>query len=59
MFFARYLRCELRSRARQAVMIALGLALGVGLVVTVVAASSGVQQAQGRVLAGLYAWAPT
>jgi putative ABC transport system permease protein len=54
MFFARYLRCELRSRARQAVMIALGLAVGVGLVVIVMAASSGVQQAQGRVLTSLY-----
>jgi putative ABC transport system permease protein len=54
MFFLRYLRCELRSRARQAVMIALGLALGVGLVVTVMAASSGVQQAQAGVVKGLY-----
>jgi len=54
MFFLRYLRCELRSRARQAVVIALGLALGVGLVVTVMAASSGVQQAQAGVVKGLY-----
>jgi putative ABC transport system permease protein len=54
MFFLRYVRCELRSRARQAVFIALGLALGVGLVVTVTAASSGVNKAQGRVLQGLY-----
>jgi putative ABC transport system permease protein len=54
MFFLRYLRCELRSRARQAVFIALGLALGVGLVVTVTAASSGVNKAQGGVLQGLY-----
>jgi putative ABC transport system permease protein len=35
-------------------MIALGLAVGVGLVVTVMAASSGVQQAQAGVLKGLY-----
>jgi putative ABC transport system permease protein len=54
MFFLRYLRCELRSRARQAVFIALGLALGVGLVVTVTAASAGVKQAQSGVLHSLY-----
>ena len=54
MFFLRYLRCELRSRARQAVFIALGLALGVGLVVTVTAASSGVKTAQAGVLHSLY-----
>jgi putative ABC transport system permease protein len=54
MFFIRYLRCELRSRARQAVFIALGLAIGVGLVVTVTAASSGVKQAQSGVLHSLY-----
>jgi putative ABC transport system permease protein len=54
MFFLRYLRCELRSRARQAVFIALGLALGVGLVVTVTAASSGVRNAQAGVLHSLY-----
>lgn len=54
MFFLRYLRCELRSRMRQAVLIALGLALGVGLVATVTAASAGVQKAQAGVLQGLY-----
>jgi putative ABC transport system permease protein len=54
MFFLRYLRCELRSRARQAVFISLGLALGVGLVVTVTAASSGVNKAQAGVLHSLY-----
>ena len=54
MFFLRYLRCELRSRVRQAVLIALGLALGVGLVVTVTAASSGVNKAQAGVLHSLY-----
>jgi putative ABC transport system permease protein len=54
MFFFTYLRRELRSRMRQAVFIALGLALGVGLVVTVAAASSGVNQAQASVLGALY-----
>ena len=39
---------------RQSVFIALGLALGVGLVVTVMAVSSGMQRAQGAVLQGLY-----
>jgi putative ABC transport system permease protein len=54
MFFIVYLGRELRRRARQSVFIMLGLALGVGLVVTVMAAASGVQQAQGSVLQGLY-----
>jgi putative ABC transport system permease protein len=54
MFFVTYLRRELRRRMRQAVFIALGLAVGVGLVVTVVAASAGVKQAQSAVLQGLY-----
>src|SRR6266699_2911217 len=54
MFFGRYLRRELRRRMRQAVVIALGLALGVGLVITVVAASSGVKNAQASVLRSLY-----
>ncbi len=39
---------------RQAVVIALGLALGVGLVVTVAAASAGVNKAQSGVLSALY-----
>ena len=39
---------------RQAIFIALGLALGVGLVITVTAASAGVQNAQTGVLKGLY-----
>jgi ABC-type antimicrobial peptide transport system permease subunit len=52
--FLTYLRHELRRRMRQAVVIALGLALGIGLVITVSAASSGVQQAQGKVLRSLY-----
>jgi putative ABC transport system permease protein len=39
---------------RQAVVIAAGLALGIGLVITVVALSSGVRSAQGKVLGALY-----
>ena len=53
MFFT-YLRRELRRRARQASIIALGLALGIGLVITVTALSSGVKNAQGEVLHSLY-----
>jgi len=52
--FWTYLRRELRRRARQAILIALGLALGIGLVITVTAASSGVQNAQAAVLHSLY-----
>lgn len=54
MFFFTYLRRELRRRVRQAVVIAVGLALGIGLVVTVVAMSSGVRTAQGKILSSLY-----
>ncbi len=53
MFFT-YLSRELRRRARQASIIALGLALGIGLVITVIALSSGVKNAQGEVLHSLY-----
>jgi putative ABC transport system permease protein len=53
MFFT-YLRRELRRRMRQVVFISLGLAVGIGLVITVIAASSGVAQAQGKVLHALY-----
>ena len=53
MFFT-YLRRELRRRIRQAIFIALGLALGIGLVITVIAASSGVKDAQATVLHSLY-----
>jgi ABC-type lipoprotein release transport system permease subunit len=53
MFFT-YLGRELRRRMRQAVIIALGLALGIGLVITVIAASSGVKNAQGTVMHSLY-----
>jgi putative ABC transport system permease protein len=54
MFFITYLRRELGRRMRQAVFVALGLALGVGLVVTVAAASAGVNKAEAGVLSGLY-----
>jgi putative ABC transport system permease protein len=53
MFFITYLRRELRRRLHQAVFIALGLALGVGLVVTVAAASAGVNKAEAGVLGAL------
>ena len=53
MFFI-YLRRELRRRRRQASFIAAGIAVGIGLVITVTAASSGVKDAQGRVLHALY-----
>jgi putative ABC transport system permease protein len=54
MFFATYLRRELRRRMRQAIFVALGLAVGIGLVVTVGAASAGVKKAQASVLSSLY-----
>ena len=53
MFFT-YLRRELRRRMRQAVFIALGLALGIGLVITVSAASTGIQDSQTTILHSLY-----
>ena len=53
MFFT-YLGRELRRRARQASVIAVGLALGIGLVITVTALSSGVKTAQSEVLHSLY-----
>ena len=52
--FWTYLGRELRRRARQASIIALGLALGIGLVITVTALSGGVKNAQGEVLHSLY-----
>ena len=52
--FVTYLTRELRRRARQASIIALGLALGIGLVITVTALSAGVKNAQGDVLHSLY-----
>ena len=53
MFFT-YLRRELRRRAKQAIVVAIGLAIGIGLVMTVSAASAGVKTAQGAVLHSLY-----
>ncbi|HEV2639610.1 MAG TPA: FtsX-like permease family protein [Actinocrinis sp.] len=53
MFFI-YLIRELRRRARQAFIIALGLALGIGLTIAVTAASAGVKTAQDSVLHSLY-----
>lgn len=53
MYF-RYLRRELRRRARSALLVATGLALGVGLVITVTAAAAGVRTAQNQVLHSLY-----
>jgi ABC-type lipoprotein release transport system permease subunit len=52
--FFTYLWRELRRRARQATLIAVGLALGIGLVITVTAASAGVKNAQASVLHSLY-----
>jgi putative ABC transport system permease protein len=52
--FGTYLRRELRRRARQSSIIALGLALGIGLVITVTALSAGVKNAQASVLHSLY-----
>jgi len=52
--FLTYTRRELRRRARQASIIALGLALGIGLVITVTALSTGVRNAQGEILHSLY-----
>jgi ABC-type antimicrobial peptide transport system permease subunit len=52
--FFTYLRRELRRRRRQASFIALGIAVGIGLVITVTAASTGVKNAQGKVLHALY-----
>jgi ABC-type lipoprotein release transport system permease subunit len=52
--FLTYLSRELRRRFRQSTVISLGLALGIGLVITVSAVSSGLQEAQRGVLRGLY-----
>lgn len=53
-FFFTYLFRELQRRRRQALLTALGLAVGAGLVLTVTAASTGVQNAQATVLHSLY-----
>jgi hypothetical protein len=52
--FLTYLKRELRRRRRQATLVILGLAVGIGLVLTVGAASAGVNAAQGEVLQSLY-----
>jgi ABC-type lipoprotein release transport system permease subunit len=52
--FITYLLRELRRRMRQAIFVAAGLALGIGLVITVIAASTGVSDSQGAVLHSLY-----
>jgi ABC-type lipoprotein release transport system permease subunit len=52
--FLTYLLRELRRRMRQAIFVGAGLALGVGLVITVIAASTGVSDSQGAVLHSLY-----
>lgn len=53
-FFIRYIRRELRRRARQALLVGCGLGLGTGLVMTVSAASAGVADAQAAVLRSLF-----
>ncbi|MGW0903971.1 ABC transporter permease [Streptomyces sp. NPDC002853] len=53
MFFT-YLRRELRRRRKAALVVASGLALGIALVIVVSSVSSGMKQAQGKVLESLY-----
>ena len=50
MFYARYAISELRRRRGRTIFTALGLAVGIGLVVTVTALSSGLDDAQSKVL---------
>jgi putative ABC transport system permease protein len=50
MFFLSYMFAELRRRRSRTILTALGLAVGVGLVVSVNALSSGLDNAQRRVL---------
>jgi ABC-type antimicrobial peptide transport system permease subunit len=50
MFYLRYVLAELRRRKGRTVLTSLGLAVGVGLVVTVSALSSGLDDAQSKVL---------
>jgi putative ABC transport system permease protein len=49
-----YIRRELRRRAKQSILVALGLGVGIALVITVSSASAGVKSAQGQVLHSLY-----
>ncbi|MFE4666188.1 ABC transporter permease [Streptomyces sp. NPDC056716] len=53
MFFT-YLRRELRRRRKAALVVASGLALGIALVIVVNSVSSGMGQAQDKVLASLF-----
>ncbi|WP_406374278.1 ABC transporter permease [Streptomyces sp. NBC_00647] len=53
MFFT-YLRRELRRRRKAALVVASGLALGIALVIVVSSVSSGMENAQGKVLQSLY-----
>ncbi|AQU66011.1 ABC transporter permease [Streptomyces niveus] len=53
MFFT-YLRRELRRRRKAALVVASGLALGIALVIVVNSVSSGMRDAQGKVLESLY-----
>src|SRR5438552_5351105 len=53
MFYVTYMFSELRRRKGRTLLTALGLAVGVGLVVTVNALSTGLDQAQAKVLAPL------
>ena len=50
MLYLRYIAAELRRRRGRTILTALGLGVGVGLVVTVTALSSGLDQAQSKVL---------
>lgn len=54
MFFLNYLRRELWRRRRQASLIATGFAVGIGLAITLTTLSSGIGQAQNKVLHTLY-----
>jgi len=51
--FFNYPRRELRRRNRQTILVTLGLAIEIGLVLTVSAASAGVEAADHQVLRGL------
>lgn len=50
LFYLRYIKAELLRRKGRTVLTALGLGVGVGLVVAVTALSSGLDQAQSKVL---------
>lgn len=50
MFYLRYMAAELRRRRGRTILTSLGLAVGVGMVVTVVALSNGLDDAQSEVL---------